>query len=209
MPQPTPTHSSTQHHKLVDHPGASGYTQINLTEPKPQHICMRAKGDDGQTYNCTNESHKKKKIANGGAAVLCERLEFEVTVARYEANSDLTVVSDMGVINLVGHPDSTIRAGHAAFALGSRLRHSWGASNGLSVASFSDSQPHGAISVTFMIAVASYTDAVAQLTIWQDGLQAPTLTFRTLTYCTLTYRTLSRRTCPALNMRAPRQSSTL
>ena len=160
------------HLLLAELSGASGYSQINSTAPAPQHICARALGRDGKYYQCTDVAHLKKKIADGGAAVLLERLSFQVTVARYEANGDLTVVSEAGGIKLVGHPLSAIRAGHAAFALGSRLRHSLGVSNGPSVASLAASQPHGAISATFMISVASYTDAVTQLNIWRGVLQA-------------------------------------
>ena len=45
------------------------------------------------------------------------------TVARFEANADMSVVTEEGDVRLVGGPLSTLRSGHAAFALGERLQH--------------------------------------------------------------------------------------
>ena len=151
--------------------GGSGYAQVNDTQVARQHACKRSTGSDGRSYQCSDASHKKKAIAGGGVAVLTERLAFMVTVARFEANADMTVVGEDGTVRLVKEgPLPAIRAGHAAFALGGRLQHACGVSDGPSMASIAASQPHGASSVTFMLSVSSFADVEAQLGIWRAGL---------------------------------------
>ena len=56
--------------------GGSGYAQVNGTQVAPQHVCKRTTGSDGRSYQCSDASHKKKAIADGGVVVLTERLAF-------------------------------------------------------------------------------------------------------------------------------------
>ena len=158
---------------LLELTGGSGYAQVNRKKAAPQHVCSRVRGGDGRSFQCGDASHKKMPIAKGGDAVLTQRLPLMVTVARFEANADMTVVTE-GEVRLVAGPLSSIRAGHAAFALGKPLQHAWGSSDGPSVAALAASQPYGAVAGTFMISVASFADAMAQLGRWRAGL-APLL----------------------------------
>ena len=57
-----------------------------------------AGGRDGRSYQCGDPSHKKQPIAKGGLAVLTERLTFMATVARFEANTDMSVVTTEGEV---------------------------------------------------------------------------------------------------------------
>ena len=159
---------------MLEVTGGSGYAQVNRENAASQHVCKRTQGADGRSFQCSDPSHQKQPIAKGGLAVLTERRALMATVARFEANADMSVVTEEGDVRLVGGPLSTLRSGHAAFALGERLQHSWGVSDGPSVASIAASQPHGAVSGTFMMSVPSLADAMAQLEIWRASL-APML----------------------------------
>ena len=154
---------------LLEAAGGTGYAQVNRATAAPQHVCQRTE----KGYQCSHASHKKQPIASGSNAVLSQRLAYQVTVARWQANADATFVTAEGEVRLVdAGPLSAIRAGHAAFALGEPLQHQWGVSTGPSVASIAAKQPHGAVSATFMVSVASFADAMAQLSIWKAQLAA-------------------------------------
>ena len=151
---------------LVEVAGATGYAQVNHSATSVSHDCeRRANG-----FKCTNLTHSKKPIRSGGIAVLYERLAFQVSVCRCDANADKTAVTADGSVNIIPDTTTAIRAGHCAFALGTRLPSSYGLSDGPSVATFAAEQPHGALAITFMIKVASFDDARGQLQIWMNGL---------------------------------------
>ena len=121
-------------------------------------------------FKCPSSTHVKKPINKGGRAVLFERLAFNVSVCRCEANADKTTISADGSVHILDDTTTAIRAGHCAFALGTSLPTSCGLTDGPSVATFAAAQPHGALAITFMIKVASYDDAKGQLQIWMNGL---------------------------------------
>lgn len=151
---------------LVEVAGATGYAQVNHSATSVSHDCER----QANGFKCTNLTHLKKPIRSGGIAVLYERLAFQVSVCRCDANADKTAVTADGSVYIIPDTTTAIRAGHCAFALGTRLPSSYGLSDGPSVATFAAEQPHGALAITFMIKVASFDDAKGQLQIWMNGL---------------------------------------
>lgn len=151
---------------LVEVAGATGYAQVNHSATSVSHDCER----QANGFKCTNLTHFKKPIRSGGIAVLYERLAFQVSVCRCDANADKTAVTADGSVYIIPDTTTAIRAGHCAFALGTRLPSSYGLSDGPSVATFAAEQPHGALAITFMIKVASFDDAKGQLQIWMNGL---------------------------------------
>ena len=151
---------------LVEVAGATGYAQVNHSVSATSHDCER----QANGFKCQSSTHVKKPINKGGIAVLFERLAFNVSVCRCEANADKTTISADGSIHILDDTTTAIRAGHCAFALGTSLPTSCGLTDGPSVATFAAAQPHGALAITFMIKVASYDDAKGQLQIWMNGL---------------------------------------
>jgi hypothetical protein len=151
---------------LVEVAGATGYAQVNHSVSATSHDCER----QANGFKCQSSTHVKKPINKGGIAVLFERLAFNVSVCRCEANADKTTISADGGVHSLDDTTTAIRAGHCAFALGTSLPSSYGLTDGPSVATFAAAQPHGALAITFMIKVASYDDAKGQLQIWMNGL---------------------------------------
>lgn len=151
---------------LVEVAGATGYAQVNHSDSATSHDCER----QANGFKCASSTHVKKPINKGGIAVLFERLAFKVSVCRCEANADKTTISADGSVHVLDDTTTAIRAGHCAFALGTRLPSSYGLTDGPSVATFAAEQPHGALAITFMMKVASYDDVKGQLQIWMNGL---------------------------------------